>query len=92
MKINKNGNLAVELSVVIIVVGWLASISISAFNRVREAAQERAFDKPTYESWVKLTGRTDFTYEEWITARKAGLITVPVINYANTNERRIENE
>lgn len=81
----------IELLIVIAIIGILASMAIPAFQMARKGSN-RYYSKETYSSWVKLTGRSDFTYEEWVAARKAGLITNQVINYSNVNKDKVENE
>ena len=91
MKNNKKGSLWAELCIGLSIIGVLAVIFIHVSINMREIA-ERHYGPSIYKSWVKLTGRSDFTYEEWVAARKAGLITNQVINYYNVNKEKIENE
>lgn len=89
---NIKGNLAIEIGIVLVIIGLLAAFFIPVATKIRDSNYARRYSKENYSAWVKLTNRSDFTYEEWVAARKAGLITVPVVNYSNINKERIENE
>ena len=68
----KNGFTVIEGVIILAIVLSLAGAFLGAMYEGNKKYGEEA-----YFSWCKLHQRDDFNYEEWKTARKAGLLDAP---------------
>lgn len=66
----------VEVCIILVIVGLLIAMIGGTYFSVKLKYSQEA-----YVSWCKLSGRTDFTYEEWKAARRAGLLDAASKSY-----------
>lgn len=59
-----------------LVAGWMGWVAMDLFQKEDAAAQQRWRERTaaSYSAWVKLTGRTDITLEEWKALKNAGAL------------------